>query len=96
MQLIKKLGSRVIRRYRFEICNQISHIDNPFFVILRQIFHYFINKFIPDGRTKIPKKPTKVTVNISNLFNYSLMAMLMETMGVYDNLQEVTTFPTFL
>ena len=95
MQLIRKLGSRVIRRYRFEICNQISHIDNPFFVILRQIFHYFINKFIPDGRTKIPKNPPKLLLTYQTCLTIVIMAMLMETMGVYDNLQEVTTFPTF-
>ena len=43
METLRKSESRVINKYKLEICNQISHIDNPFFVIRCQIFNYLIN-----------------------------------------------------
>ena len=46
MQMFRKSESRVIHRCKFQICNQISHIDNPFFVIRCQIYNYLIHKLI--------------------------------------------------
>ena len=38
MEMLRNLESRVIHRCKFQIYNQIAHIDSPFFVIRRQIF----------------------------------------------------------
>ena len=46
MQMLRKSESRVIHRCKFPKCNQISHIDNPFFLIRCQTFNYLINKLI--------------------------------------------------
>ena len=66
MEMVRKSESRVIIRCKFQIWNQISHIDNLFFCIRCQIFNYLINKLTPHGRTKIQKKSTIVTTNISH------------------------------
>ena len=64
--MLRKSDSIIIR-CKFKICNQISHIDNPFFVIRCQIFNYLINKLTLDGKQKMF---TKVAANISD-FRYS-------------------------
>ena len=64
MQMFRKSESRVIYKCKFQICNQISLIDNPFFVIRCQISDYLINKLTPHGITKIKKNYPKVTANV--------------------------------
>ena len=46
MEMLIKSESSVIYRCKFQICHQISHIDDQFFVIRCQIFHYLINRLI--------------------------------------------------
>ena len=46
IQMIRKLGSRVIHRCGLQICNQISQINNNLFVIRCTIFNWLINKLI--------------------------------------------------
>ena len=78
IQMLRKLGSKVIDRCRLQICNQISQIDNNLLVIWCTIFNWLTNKLTPQGNTKNSKSSSKVTANISN-FTYSAI-----TTGVLD------------
>ena len=46
IQMLRKLGSRVIHRCRLQICHQISQIDNKHFVTRCTISNWLINKLI--------------------------------------------------
>ena len=60
MEMIRKSEFRVIHIWQSQICNQIPHIDNIFFVICCEVFTYLINRLAPHGITKIQKIPPKL------------------------------------
>ena len=58
--MLRKFGSRVIHGCRFQICNQILHIDNTFADIRCPICNQLINKLTPHRIPKIQKFSPKL------------------------------------